>query len=132
MNLRLEEDQEEKENLMKKINWKNLTIKELAAIIFKKFKEYKLDSVLVGGACVSIYSKNKYQSYDLDYVTYENMTLITKALNELGFKKEGKHFAHKQCPLFIEFVTPPVAIGTEYINKFNYIKTKLGEIKLLT
>jgi hypothetical protein len=46
---------------------KNITLKELAAIVSKKLKEHKLDCTLVGGACVSIYSQNRYQSYDLDY-----------------------------------------------------------------
>lgn len=33
---------------------------------------------MVGGACVTIYSANRYQSYDLDYVTYEDMKKIKK------------------------------------------------------
>jgi len=33
-------------------------------------KEHGIDSILVSRGCVSIYSQNRYQSYDLDYVTY--------------------------------------------------------------
>lgn len=37
-----------------------LSLKELAMVIGKAFKEHNIDSILVGGACVSIYSENKY------------------------------------------------------------------------
>jgi len=50
------------------IDFKNLTLKEFAAIVSKKLKEHKLDCTLVGGACVSIYSHNRYQSFDLGTV----------------------------------------------------------------
>jgi hypothetical protein len=105
-----------------------ITLKKLAAIVSEKFIEHKLDCILVGGACVSIYSKNRYQSYDLDYVTYEDMRLIEKALSELGFNRKQRYFYHPDCPFFIEFVAPPVSIGSEPVNTYNY----LGEIKLLT
>lgn len=62
------------------IDFKKITLEVLAAIASEKFKEHKLNCVLVGGGCVSIYSKNRYQSYDLDYVTHEDMKLITLAL----------------------------------------------------
>ncbi len=31
-------------------------------------------------ACVTIYSENRYQTYDLDYVTYEDIRKVKKAL----------------------------------------------------
>lgn len=117
---------------IKSIDLKNINLKDLAARVSKKLKEHGLDCTLVGGACVSIYSKNRYQSYDLDYVTYEDMKMITKALSELDFKEEGRYFRHPKCQYFIEFVSPPVAVGNEPINNFEYHKTKLGTIKMLT
>lgn len=44
----------------------------------------------------------------------------------------GRHFEHPQCPFFIEFIAPPVAIGSMPVKKFNNIKTKYGVLKLLT
>src|ERR1700722_13299041 len=35
------------------------------------------------------------------------------------------------CPWFIEFVSPPVAVGNEPIQKFNSVKTPLGMIKMI-
>jgi hypothetical protein len=117
---------------MKKIDFKNITLKQLAAIIYEKLKEHNIDSILVGGACVSIYSQNRYQSYDLDYVTYEDMKKVEKALNELDFQKKVRYFKNKDCEYYIEFVSPPVAIGNEPIKSYEYLQTPFGTIKMLT
>jgi len=117
---------------MSKPNFKNITLENLAAIISKHLTKHNIDIILVGGGCVSIYSKNRYQSYDLDYVTYEDMKKVTIALKELGFEKKGRHFEHKDCQYIIEFISPPVAIGDEPIKKYEYHKTSLGTIKMLT
>ncbi|NGX41620.1 MAG: hypothetical protein KR126chlam4_01463 [Candidatus Anoxychlamydiales bacterium] len=117
---------------MSKINFKKITLEKLAAIISEKLKEHSIDSILVGGGCVSIYSQNRYQSYDLDYVTYEDKKKIKKALNELDFYEEGGCFIHKDCKYYIEFVAPPVAIGKEPIVNYEYHRTSLGTIKMLT
>jgi len=117
---------------MKKIDFKKITLEDLAAIVSKKLKEHDIDGILVGGACVSIYSHNQYQSYDLDYVTYDDMKKVTIALKELNFQKKGKCFSHPDCKFFIEFVSPPVSIGDEPIHHFENHRTPLGIIKMLT
>ena len=108
---------------MSKHNFKNITLEKLAAKISEHLTKHNIDSILVGRSCVSIYSKNRYQSYDLDYVTYEDMKKVTIALNKLGFQKKGRHFEHKDCQYIIEFIAPPVAIGSEPIQKYEYHKT---------
>lgn len=118
--------------MKKKINFKKITLEQLAGIVSEKLKEHGIDSVLVGGGCVSIYCKNRYQSYDLDYVTYEDINTVKEALVELDFIKEGKYFSHTDCDYFIEFVSPPVSIGDEVVQEFEYHKTPLGTIKMLT
>ncbi|MCB1080976.1 MAG: hypothetical protein KDK69_04060 [Chlamydiia bacterium] len=110
------------------MNLSNVTLKKLALIVSEKFKEYNLDCVLVGGACVTIYSQNSYQSYDLDFVTFEDMNQIEKALSELGFQRNQRYFRHPDCPFFLEFLAPPVSIGSEAINAYYH----LGALKLLT
>lgn len=113
------------------INWSTITLRDLAGFISENLRTKGIDTVLVGGACVTIYSENRYQSYDLDYVTYEDMKKVKKALEELGFIEKQKYFQHQDCPWFVEFVSPPVAVGNEPIHKFNHVKTPLGTIKLL-
>jgi len=117
---------------LKKINWNKIKLKELAGFISKYLSKNNIDAILVGGACVSIYTENKYQSYDLNYVSYSSLKDIKKVLLKLGFKPEGRIFSHTDCPYVLDFVAPPVSIGNKPVKNFNKIKTKYGEIKLLT
>src|SRR5579863_6651022 len=114
---------------MKKINWKTIETKELAGLICQHLKADEIETVLVGGACVTIYSDNRYLSQDLDYVSHEDFHKIATSLKKIGFIKKGRHFEHPDCPFFIDFVTEPVAIGNEIITKFETITTKHGIIK---
>jgi hypothetical protein len=100
-------------------------------LISERLRKDGIDAVLVGGACVSIYSKNSYLSYDLDYVTYEDKQTVKDSLEKVGFYLKHKHFTHPQCPFLIEFVTPPVAVGKEAVRQFQNLPTVLGSIKLL-
>ncbi len=117
---------------MTTLDFKMLSISDLAAVINCKFVEHNMKTILVGGACVAIYSNNRYLSYDLDFVTFEHSEKIKKALSELGFEPRGKYFAHPDCLFFIEFVSPPVAIGQELVKKFEALDTPFGHIVLLT
>jgi len=113
-----------------KIDWKNIGIKELAIIVSSELERNDISAVLVGGACVSIYSHNEYLSMDLDYVSYATTKVLRNVMSKLGFyQKKGRHFEHKECPFFVEFPPPPISIGNEVpIEKFNHIKS----LELLT
>lgn len=116
-----------------KIDWEHIGIKHLAAVISSKLNENGIDAILVGGACVSIYTRNKYLSSDLDFVSASSIKEISPVLAELGFdRKSSRHFKRKDCPFFVEFVAPPAAIGDEPIKKRNTLKTRAGNIILLT
>lgn len=106
-------------------------MRDLAGFISEELRKRGINTVLVGGACVTIYTENLYQSYDLDYVTYEDMKNVKNALNEIGFIEKQKYFQHKECPWIVEFVSPPVAVGNESIQAFSDVKTPLGTIKML-
>ena len=115
------------------IRWKSIGIRELAAIVSDKLNEAGIDAILVGGACVSIYTKNKYLSGDLDFVSASSIKEISPVLSELGFeRKSSRHFEKNDCPFFIEFVSPPAALGSEPVRETNILKTKVGDIILLT
>ncbi len=76
-----------------KINWKSITLEELAGYLSEELRKRGIDITLVGGACVTIYSKNRYQSYDLDFVTYDDLNTIKKVLKDYGFEQHAKNFA---------------------------------------
>lgn len=114
------------------IDFKIISISDLAALVNTKFAEHQIKTILVGGACVAIYSNNRYLSYDLDFVIYETRAKIKKALLELGFELKGKYFVHPDCQYFIEFVSPPVAVGDQLIHQFKTLITPFGQVELLT
>ena len=80
---------------------KNITLKQLAGYISEQLRNDEIESILVGGACVTIYSNNRYQSYDLDFVTYSNLSNVKKSLHKIGFQEFSGYFRHKDCPWII-------------------------------
>ncbi len=114
------------------IDWTIISLKEMAGFLSEELGKRGIDTILVGGACATIYSENRYQSYDLDYVTYVDMKKVKKALLELGFTESDGYFQREGCQWFVEFVSPPVAVGNESILSFNTIVTSLGTITLLS
>lgn len=116
-----------------KIDWQRLGIKELAACVAGKLRDRGIDALLVGGGCVSIYTRNKYQSFDLDFVSHAPLKDIAAVLGDLGFqRKSGRHFSRRECPYFIEFVAPPAALGNETIKDEQELRTRFGTLILLT
>lgn len=91
---------------------KKMSIGEFAALIASYLQSKKISTVLTGGAVVSIYTENKYMSYDVDFISPADQKIICKAMEELGFEKHGKDFRHKQTDFFVEFPSGPLAIAT--------------------
>ena len=116
-----------------KIDGKKITTEELAARVSTVLQEHGIDALLVGGACVSIYTANQYISGDLDFVSFASIKEIGLVLRDIGFvQKSSRHFEKRGCPFFIEFVAPPPAIGSEPVKKIRRLKTRAGIIMLLT
>ena len=115
---------------MAKIDWEKVTLRKFAELISAELNNNNIKAVLVGGACVSIYSRNKYQSQDLDYISPDSTEKISEALKKLGFTKKGnfRHFSNVNCPFYIEFPPGPIALGNEFPKKYN----ELASITLLT
>lgn len=112
---------------------KRISPKQLAALVSSHLKKHGIDVTLVGGACVTIYSNHAYVSYDLDMASDADLRSIRPAMKELGFEqKSGRHFEHPDCRFFIEFVSPPIAVGADPIKHYARIKTSLGSVRLLT
>ena len=112
---------------------KDTSLLDLAMIICAHLKQDDIDAILTGGAVVSIYTDNKYQSYDLDFITHSPFSEVTRSLSEIRFKKtEGRYYSHPDTDFFIEFPSPPVAVGNKPLTRFNEIHSEKGYLKLLT
>ncbi len=89
------------------------TREQLAAIVVSKLRQHNINAVLVGGSVVSIYTNNKYESYDLDFISPADHKKIVSAMSELGFTASGKDFLHPRTKFTVEFPTGPISLGDE-------------------
>ncbi len=112
---------------------KDSTIKEIASLVSQALNDNGLHAVLSGGAVVSIYTDNEYESKDLDFVTPEQVNKLEVVMAKLGFQKlNGRHFSHPHTEYFVEFPSSPLALGEELVQSWDQLKTKDGTIQILT
>lgn len=115
-------------------NLDEMNIGELAAFVCDYLSKNGIQCVLSGGACVSIYSRNQYQSGDLDFieiVTYPRKRIVY-LMNEIGFIEKNRYFVNPEIEFFIEFPTGPLSVGFEPVKKINEMEFSTGMLKLLT
>lgn len=112
----------------------SLSLKNLAINICDYLIKNNIEIVLSGGACVSIYTRNKYMSYDLDFVliSHKEQKEIRRLLLEIGFYEEEMFFKHRDTKYFLHFLSPPLAIGGEPVIKVHEIKRGSRILKLLS
>lgn len=111
---------------------KEMSLGEFAALVASYLQSKGISTVLTGGAVVTIYTENKYMSYDADFISPVDQKTITKAMEELGFEKHGKEFRHKEAEFFVEFPTGPLAIGEQLIQAEAELNFKGHKLKLLS
>lgn len=112
---------------------KKSDIKAIASIVCDCLLKKGIDAVLSGGAVVSIYTNNEYESKDLDFISSSGIKEIEKALHDIGFtKSSGRYFTHPDTDYFVEFPKPPLAIGNMPIKDWVTQNNKEGKLQLLT
>lgn len=113
---------------------REMTIGELAAFICTHLKNNGIDVVLSGGACVSIYTMNRYQSYDLDFI--ENIPTSRKkrkgVLHQIGFIEEHRYFRNPETEFFLEFPPGPLSIGDEPVSEILEKEFPTGLLRLIS
>ena len=117
---------------MKRI--RDMTRLELAAFVGGEFRAHKINVVLSGGSCVSIYSEEKYVSMDLDFVNagFAKRAAIKTIMEGLGFHEENRYFRHPDSDLLVEFPPGPLGIGGEPVNQINEIETPTGILRIIS
>jgi len=111
---------------------RDLTIGEFAALVATHLQTEGIDVVLTGGAVVSIYTDNKYQSNDADFISSVAHQKIATALAKIGFDRKGKDFLHPSTNFFVEFPTGPLAVGGQIIVAEGDITIRGNRLKLLS
>lgn len=97
------------------INLKTCSEEDLWKYVGSHLSQNHIDAVLVGGAVVSIYSDGAYESGDLDFIVMNLFKdKLESAMEEIGFRRKGRHFIHPECEhLFVEFPPGPLGIGED-------------------
>jgi hypothetical protein len=113
---------------------KGLSLKSLAIIISDYLRINGIETVLTGGACVSIYSDNKYMSYDLDLILIDidKQKETKELLKKVGFYEEGRYFIHKDTEYFLDFLPPPPSVGSEPVKEIVELKKGNRKLNLLS
>lgn len=117
------------------IDLASCTEEELWRYVASHLAKEGIETILVGGAVVSIYSEGAYRSGDLDLVLGSMFVKnLDQAMQKIGFKKKGRHFEHLECKhLFVEFPgSPPLGIGSDYTIKPDELAVESQIIKILS
>jgi hypothetical protein len=111
-----------------------MSIGELAALIAEHLRQKGVNVVLTGGSCVSIYTDNRYQSYDLDFIEEgrAGRKKIAGILMKLGFQEKDRYFIHPDTSFFVEFPAGPLAIGDEPVREVAKLEYATGSLRLLS
>jgi hypothetical protein len=109
------------------------THEEIAAAVSEALRKHGIMAVMSGGGCVSVYSENKYQSDDLDFIdSYRERFGIQKALATNGFfSDKDRYFKNSTTSIYLEFPPGPVMIGNEFAKDPVDWETPAGNIRML-
>ncbi len=102
---------------MKHPDWKTCTEGELWRYVAWHLAKNDIETILVGGAVVAIYSDGAYRSGDLDFVLKGFFVKnLPEVMGKIGFSvSKSRHYSHPECShLIIDFASPPAAIGEDF------------------
>lgn len=112
------------------------SLQELAAIISQALEAQGLTATLSGGAAVSIYTNNLYQSHDLDFVSTEATANLARAVATLGFVQTPAQrlFCHPATAWLLEFPAGPLGFGQKTVasSALEAISTPFGPLRVIT
>jgi hypothetical protein len=113
---------------------RDLPLPGLAALVCQACRDNGVGIVLSGGACVSIYTRNAYESFDLDFVlaAHSDRPKAGSVLEGLGFRKHGRHYRHPDSPFIVEFLAPPLSVGDEPVSEIHEIRRGKAVLRLLS
>lgn len=118
------------------MDFKKCTESELWEYVAIALSKSGIPTILVGGAVAAIYSEGAYRSGDLDIIIESSKVsdkMLAEAMNSIGFRKIGRHWVHPDCShLYVDFVSPPIAIGDDYYIKPIEIQKFGQSIKILS
>ncbi len=112
-----------------------MSAEEVAGMVCQALADSGIIVTLTGGACVAIWSEGKCVSRDLDFIEEGPVSArkVRDVLKRLGFEPTGRHFAHPETTVFVEFPTGPLMIGgqrVERVSERSVLRDLRGETAL--
>ncbi len=111
---------------------------ELAARVSEELEAAGIFATLSGGSAVSVYTENRYQSEDLDFVTSALLDELKPVLERLGFAHKGSPrlsvFEHPATKWYLEFPPAPLSFGGTYVDvsRCAVLSTPTGKVRIIT
>lgn len=114
---------------------REMNSEEIAAFVCSHLALCGIDVVLSGGSCVSIYSQNRYESFDFDFIP-KNLFLkrkeLVKALAPIGFTEKNRYFEHPDTLYLLEFPAGPLTVGDEPVKEITERLYETGTLRLIS
>ena len=108
-------------------------IEQIGATVCQALRDNGIDAFLSGGAVVSIYSDNEFESFDLDFVSFGDRNKIDTIMRSLGFSRtRSRLYQHPDSPYMVEFPGVALQIGNEPIKDFSERVVDGNTLRLLT
>jgi hypothetical protein len=113
---------------------REMSVGEFGAFVASHLRKNGIDVVLTGGTCVTIYSNNRYQSFDLDFIEMpgSNRKRIKAILEEIGFQEGNRYFTHPDTEYFVEFPAGPLSVGDEPIREIAVLEYSTGRLRIIS
>jgi hypothetical protein len=112
------------------------SLQELAVIVSEALERAGIIATLSGGSAVSIYSDNRYQSHDLDFVTLAAPARLQPVVASLGFvqTESRRLYAHPQTEWLLEFPSGPLGFGQTIVDgsQLETLPTPWGSLRVIT
>lgn len=109
------------------------SLERVAATVAEALAAAGIRAVLTGGACATLYSQGKYQSFDLDFILQSATSAreLDEAMQRIGFRRSGRHYEHPRARFLVEFPAGPLGIGQDLdVRPVTYRIGKIGVMAL--
>ena len=112
------------------------SLQELAALVSQALERVCIIATLSGGSAVSIYSDNRYQSHDLNFVTSADPSRLVPVVAMLGFvqTESRRLYAHPETDWLLEFPSGPLGFGHITVDprQLEILTTPWGPLRVIT
>lgn len=113
---------------------KAMTMLEIGAFVQTHLRKNGIDAVLTGGSAVSLYSRNRYISKDLDMVIMNILrrSRIRACMAMIGFMESDRYYRHAHTSVIVEFPPGPLCAGQEAVKEIIEKRLTTGRLRVIS